>query len=302
MRWLAEFIMRGRLQASVVALLGNLVPLISPAAVALVVLRRNLADAALVLLWAALPVVLIMALGDASPVVAISSIIGLVTVLAAAQVLKVSISWQYALLAMLAVASMATIALGLAMPASLDALLTELQQVLNSLRAESVGDSVPAFSVLMAVAAMGLGLEQVSGTYVLGFLALLTVVNVTASLLLARWWQALLYNPGGFRQEFHRLRLDRAVAGVLMAGMIGCNLAPGDYLTWGGLLGVPILLAGLGVVHGTVQILQLGTHWLVVLYVGLVFLLVPLSMALIGLGFLDSFFDFRTRLAARGRR
>jgi len=35
-------------------------------------------------------------------------------------------------------------------------------------------------------------------------------------LMLARWWQAVLYNPGGFQQEFHQFKLQPAIAMMLM--------------------------------------------------------------------------------------
>lgn len=44
MRALAEFIVRGRLQAALVALFGSLVPLVSPAAISLVTLNKGLSE------------------------------------------------------------------------------------------------------------------------------------------------------------------------------------------------------------------------------------------------------------------
>lgn len=55
MRALAEFIMRGRPQACLVALVGVIVPLIGPASVGLVTLRKGSFEGALVALWATLP-------------------------------------------------------------------------------------------------------------------------------------------------------------------------------------------------------------------------------------------------------
>ena len=60
MRALAEFVMAGRFKAALVALLGNFLPLVSPAAVGLVVLRQGLTEGSLVLLWAILPLVILV--------------------------------------------------------------------------------------------------------------------------------------------------------------------------------------------------------------------------------------------------
>ena len=44
-------------------------------------------------------------------------------------------------------------------------------------------------------------------------------------LMTARWMQALLFNPGGFRTEFHGLRIERHVALGLIAAAL--PLVPG---------------------------------------------------------------------------
>ena len=93
MRALAAFIMRGRVQASLVALLGNLVPLVSPATVALVTLRRGAADGLLVLMWAALPLVVAVFMIEASDMVIMTSLVGLVAVDIYSEVLRGSLSW-----------------------------------------------------------------------------------------------------------------------------------------------------------------------------------------------------------------
>src|SRR5690606_28182405 len=51
-------------------------------------------------------------------------------------------------------------------------------------------------------------------------MGLMTGVAATAALLLARWLQARLYNPGGFRTEFHQLRLGPGITGALALGML----------------------------------------------------------------------------------
>ncbi len=61
MRILAEFIMRGRVQAITVVVLASAVPMmfwLSAAAVSLVLLRRGLNDALSVIVWALLPALL----------------------------------------------------------------------------------------------------------------------------------------------------------------------------------------------------------------------------------------------------
>lgn len=295
MRALAEFIMRGRLQASLVALAGNLVPLISPATVGLVTLRRSYQDGLLVLWWACLPLLLALYFASASHLLVMTSLAGMFAVFVTAQVLKESISWQVALVAALAVCGFLMIALGLFFPAQMTVVTNEVQAVMASLDELQESTASP-FYVLMAVMAMSLGIEQVTLTYVVGFLAWLTVMHVVGSVLISRWWQSLLYNPGGFQQEFHNLRLSTSIALPLMIAVVACNLLPPEYMTWGSMLGIPLLLAGIGLVHYLVKARSLGTFFLVFMYVGLI-LFGPLSMVLIVVGLLDSFMNFRVRLA-----
>lgn len=298
MRALAEFIMRGRLQASLVALLGNLVPLISPATVALVTLRQPLQEGLLVMFSACLPLLVMMFLGDVSPLLAATSLVGVAGVVPVAQVLRHSQSWPLALVVTLLVSAVALVAVAGIAGEAMTVLLAELQGVLDALKASETPQPASVFHLLMGAMAAGLGLEQASAVFVLGFLAWLTAMQLMASLLLGRWWQALLYNPGGFRSEFHGLRFDRVMATGLILGVMACNLGTMDYGTWASLLGLPLLLAGLGLVHHTVQFWQLGVQWLVLLYLGLL-IFSPLSLVLVGIAFLDSVFDFRARLRPR---
>ena len=124
-------------------------------------------------------------------------------------------------------------------------------------------------------------------------------MTLVGSLFIARWWQALLYNPGGFRQEFHALALGKvfaAVAVVLLVmnivSMDGANVVAGDLLILAGFL---FTLQGIAVVHGVVARTQASKGWLIGMYV---LLLLPMSMAqmlivLAAAGFGDNFINFR---------
>ncbi|TVO62046.1 hypothetical protein [Spiribacter vilamensis] len=113
-------------------------------------------------------------------------------------------------------------------------------------------------------------------------------------LLLGRFWQAMLYNPGGFRSEFHELRFAlwfAAGAGAaVIAGMIG---GPGLVADLGVILGAVFILQAVAIAHAVVA--RRGWHkgWLVGFYLVLPLLLRP--AVLVGLA--DTFMDFRARLA-----
>ncbi|MBQ0720906.1 MAG: hypothetical protein KBT88_08720 [Gammaproteobacteria bacterium] len=282
MRSLAEFIMAGRLKAALVALLGNFLPLVSPAAVGLVVLRRGLTEGCLVLLWAVVPLLILLNTENMNGAMVWASIFSVLVVLVGASALTQTQAWTSALKVMLGVSVVSGLAMKLLLATEVGAMREALTEMLRQLQQQN--------SALVF---------EPSDLFVAGLIAWVIALTAVAALLLARWWQSLLYNPGGFGVEFHALRFDRLSASLLFGALMGCYLLGQEYVTWGNLLGLPLLLGGVALVHHTIAFAQLSTRWLVVFYMGLVFLLGPLSSVLIGLGFLDSVMDFRSRLAAR---
>jgi hypothetical protein len=122
------------------------------------------------------------------------------------------------------------------------------------------------------------------------------------SLLMARWWQSLVYNPGGFRTEFHDLRLHRLL-GVLGVPALVLMLVSGDVPPLLGYLSVLLLailfIQGLAVMHGILGMAGAGVIWLVGLYLMLVLVPPPAVTVLATLGLLDIWIDFRSRYAQR---
>ena len=120
---------------------------------------------------------------------------------------------------------------------------------------------------------------------------------VLAGLLLGRWWQALLFNPGGFRPEFHQLRLGRPLA-LLALALFGAAVLSGWPLLSNLVLvlGTLYSMQGIAVAHALIFKLRLSPAWLLLLYLFLVPLLSQLVMAL---GIADAWADFRTRVRPR---
>lgn len=131
-------------------------------------------------------------------------------------------------------------------------------------------------------------------------LAAALLVQFLLALLLARWWQALLYNPGGFGEEFRALRLHRSVALItLVVGVIALTLMPqiGLHTDLLLVLGVAFAFQGLAVAHGLRALERVGRGWLVLTYVFLVVLLPQTALLLAITGWLDVWVDFRARAA-----
>lgn len=124
---------------------------------------------------------------------------------------------------------------------------------------------------------------------------------VLMALLLGRWWQALLFNPGGFRGEFHELRLGWPLAALLLALFGAAMLSGWPAPTNAALvLGTLFTVQGIALVHALSFKLQLSPAWLVLFYL----LLIPLlSQVVMALGVADAWADFRTRVRPRsGKR
>jgi hypothetical protein len=134
--------------------------------------------------------------------------------------------------------------------------------------------------------------------YMTGYLAASLVLGVVVSLLVGRAWQAMLFNPGGLRNEFNGLRYGTtaAVIALAVAGFAGFTEVP--LLTN---IVIVLVLAyvfqGLGVVHGLLARLKASGGWLVGIYV---LLLLPMVVELIALlGFADTWLDFRARFGRK---
>lgn len=133
--------------------------------------------------------------------------------------------------------------------------------------------------------------------YLVGAIAAGSVLSVVLSLLIGRWWQALLFNPGGFRREFLDLRLP-PVSGYLWLALLVLAWITGSEL--GGNLTmpsfVPFLLTGFAVLHALFSRSSAGGFWLVGMYLALIFVS-PLIMVVMLIGFSDLWINWRCRFS-----
>ena len=124
------------------------------------------------------------------------------------------------------------------------------------------------------------------------------VFSAVVSLLLARSWQAKVFNPGGFQTEYHRLRYGRyaAIAALVIASL--SLLVHSSYTL--GLLAIVIvvfLFQGIAIIHAVVKLKSLGTGWLIAMYT-ICAMLPQMVVILGGIGLLDTWLDSRKWFAA----
>lgn len=282
MRGLAEFIMRGRWQALAVAVLGAgtlLFGWISAAAVALVTLRKGVEAGAWLVLWAMLPAAIAAWMsGDAGSVMLLAGTFAL------AVVLRTTVS--------LALTLVCSVLLGFICGAGLllfnGDFLTQLVQVFGMVfeqLQQSLGDGTTNGVVELA---------PPTEVQIAGILAGGNAATAIMSLLLARYWQAALYNPGGFRREFHALRLPTLWTAVL-AGVGAVLWYQGaGYASWALMFVVPLSFCGFALAHAWVAASGGGTGRLTVMY-ALWLMLDPVKGVLLAMVLVDAWVDFRSR-------
>ena len=287
MRAMAEFIMRGRVQATLVVVGCAALPLLfwlSAAAGCLVLLRRGFRDAFGVLGWALLPALVWWYLGEPRTFMVLAGSLGL------AMVLRASESWVRTLLASVALGLLYAVILGAVFREPIEAMSQELQKhlpaMLSGLYDQMTVEERARLGSLIAPVLNGL------------IAALLQIVSVL-SLILGRYWQALLYNPGGFGREFRAVRLPLVSALMLLVCMlVGPNFgSQAAMLT--PLCSVPLVFAGLALMHGLVAEKRLAKFWLVGMYITLLVFMQLIYPLLVLLAIVDSLIDFRGRLASK---
>jgi len=134
--------------------------------------------------------------------------------------------------------------------------------------------------------------------YITGLVIAGSLTSLMVSLLLGRWWQGLLYNPGGFGEEFSQFRLLQRDAVIFIVLMVVAYLMSDEYaeMIWN--LDIQVLLlflvAGTSVVQAILKAKGKGRFWLLSFYVVLFF--VPhLILPLVLIGLSDVWMNWRQR-------
>ena len=277
--------MRGRWQALAVAVLGAgtlFFGWISAAAVALVTLRKGVASGGWLVLWALLPAVIAAWMsGDSGSVLLLGGTFAL------AAVLRTSVS--------LALAVVASVVVGFVSGGSLllfsGDFLAQLVEVFQMIF-KQLGESLSAGS------SASVELTPPTELQIAGILAGGNAATAVLSLLLGRYWQALLFNPGGFRREFHALRLPRWWTLVLASLGALLWVQGAGFASWALMFVVPLSVCGFALAHAWVAASGGGKGRLAVFY-ALWLMFDPVKGVLLALVLVDSMIDFRSRWRVR---
>lgn len=296
MKWLASFVMRGPSQAvmvtTVLALLSLILPLLgllSTASVGLITLRQGVKSGLIVSALATVACALFMAIAFGNPLPSLGFLfLQWLPVVVLGYFLRSSRSLGLSLELALSFGVLVILGQYLMLGDPAEFWQQQLQPLVQHFEEAALLDKTQGEAVVAHLASwMG------------GVLAAGIFLQLVFSLMMGRWWQALLYNPGGFRDEFHGLRLHKIFGLIGLPAMVVMFISSQDtpeMLNYLGVLMMSILfLQGLAVVHGVLAKVGSGSTWLVVVYLLLIILLPQAVMVLVTLGLVDIWIDFRTR-------
>lgn len=298
MKSLAAFIMRGRVQAAMVAsVLAALAVLITPlaigsaAVIGLVTLRQGAREGILVMLMGSVALVALGYLLLGQPLVLAFSgallwlplfILGLIMRVTRSLVLGVEL------------AVMGGALLVLLQYLLLDDVTGFWTGLLGEYMLQLVDPSVVTEADRQAMV-------DAMAPWMAGSLGAAWFLQLVLSLLLARSWQAALYNPGGFGRELFELRLRRwlllVVPVILVVDMTSDTPGIMTQLLVVGMSA--FFVQGVALVHGLVGSFKVNQAWLIGFYLLLV-IAIPMSItAVAAAGYADGWLDIRARARAR---
>ena len=295
MLFLARFILRGQSQAALVtasmAILGLAVPpaaWISAAAVVLVTLvngpRSGLITTAMSLVGAAIFAFLIF---SAPEVAVIFVLIAWLPAWLIATVLRQTVSLAYSLQILTLMSLLAVVMLYLLYP-NIGELWREPLDIMVKQLAEQSTDFTLA------------ELKQTEDwiiEFLPGLFASSVMFGTMVSLFLGRWWQAVLYNPGGFGKEFRSLNLGKVSALCAMALMLVAAIVDNVFaVAMVTVVFVLYTMQSLSLLHAAIEIRKVNAAWLFLIY--LIMFFVPHVLLLLMLAsFADPWLDIRQRIS-----
>ncbi len=300
MKNLAAYIMRGRMQAmtvaSTLALLSLLLPpvsIVSSAAVALITLRRGGNEGLYVLFCSCLSVALLGFFLLGSFQFALMAGLALwLPVWVISIVLREGKDLSFAVEMAVLLGILGVIGFYMFSTSAVwQPLMNDIIQLWFSGRTDVSADDVEQI-VLM------------SSRYMTGVMITGTVLGLLFGLFLARWWQAALYNPGGFRKEYLSLRVHPKVA-MASIGIVAIALLipdPVSEICWN--IAIPFVamyaLVGTAILHAAFSMLKTRRFMIPFLYITLVLIRFTIIIVVI-VGIVDVWMDLRSKFSNKTR-
>lgn len=133
--------------------------------------------------------------------------------------------------------------------------------------------------------------------YTTGFIITMILLNSVIQLVIARWWQVAIYQPGKLRYELRGIRLSQLAGLLFLLSLVFSYLGNSVVLDIMPILYVLFSAAGLSLIHYLFGLMNTPTtwFWLALLYITLL-LAMPMSLIMVSmLALIDVWFDLRKR-------
>ena len=291
--------MAGRIQAAIFVVLSTLISLLLPplivlsnAAIALITLRKGWQQGIIyALLATATLVVASLLLKQQASSGLIAGIATWLPMVLIASALAMTKSWGKTLTLTLVLSVAGVLLFHLTHPDAAAYWKPVLEQVKPMLQqAYQLSESELDVTINNAAAWM-------TGT----FAAALAIIAII-SLIFARNWQAMLYNPGGFGKEFRQIIIGKQASIALLVGIVLAVLTGHPIIIELIMVGVAVFMfQGLSLAHSIVKQRKMNIRWLVGLYVLMFLLLIQMIVLLATFGLVDNFADFRKKIANKSK-
>lgn len=289
MRGLAKFIMRGRGYAVFIAALFGVVSniwqllplaLLSAAALGLVNLRKGWVEVVNVGLYAGILIIIAFLLmptyaGIKFPLVFVVWAV----VLAGTSALRVFQSQAAALIAVGVVCVLFVIGMHLVVGDVVEWWVQWRQAFISNLLGSDFDDY---------------GADGISRVYN-GFAAMIMCLTGMMSVLMARWMQSFLYNPGGYKTEFNSLMLPKMMLPVVIGVLLVAGTIKNGLMVDLFMVAVAVFFyQGLATLHGMGVKNRWSKIWIWIPYILLFSIPQICILGFAALGAIDSTFDFRS--------
>jgi len=293
------FIMAGRIQAAFFVVVSTLISLAFPpmvvlsnAAIALITLRKGWQQGIVYALIATATLVIISVVKNLD---AFNGVIaGVVTwlpIVLITSILAITSSWTKTLQLILLITVIGVLLFHMLYPDAA-AFWIQLLEPIKPLLKAGYG-----FSDAKIDEVINNSSQWMTGTFAAA-LALITII----SLIMARSWQARLYNPGGFGEEFRQIQLGKQVTIGLLAATAIAVLTDNQLIIEIIMVAIAIFMfQGLSLVHSIVNQRGMSDGWLIAFYILMFLLLIQMIVLLATLGIIDNFVNFRQKYSSNNK-
>lgn len=134
---------------------------------------------------------------------------------------------------------------------------------------------------------------QILTMLAVGLLVLQVLISNVVALLLARAWQASLFNPGGLAEEFKKIRASKWVSLAVILTSLLCILDYRMAFEFLPVLFLPHLVGAVSLVHHLADKNPNKQIFLGIFYITALIAASIVMPVLILVGFIDSFYDYR---------